>query len=250
VYNKIVMDTLAIVLIVLLVLIVLAAIISMAVIGHKRKTHGCQENWLSTRGPVDERLRTVATEVKGNVETPIYIIDDFLSYYECDTIIAETSHRLTPSGLTRAAPDDPNFRTSKTAYFDDTGIQPSIEEKILSLLQLPKKSAESAQVQHYKVGNEFKAHMDYFHPGEDDIHLERGQRTWTFTVYLNDVEQGGHTYFPELKQGVVPKKGRAVVWCNLKSDGEVDDKTLHQGSPVEKGEKYIITKWFRSKMED
>jgi prolyl 4-hydroxylase len=249
-YNKIVMNTLPIVLIVLLILIVLSAIIAMAVIGPKRKGHGCRENWLSNRGPVDELIRAVATEVKGNDETPLYIIDNFLSEYECDTIIAETAHKLVPSALTRAAPGDPNFRTSETAYFDNTGIQPSIEEKILSLLQLPKESAESAQVQRYKVGNEFKAHYDFFHPGEDDVHLERGQRTWTFTMYLNDVEQGGHTYFPELKQGVVPKKGRAAIWCNLRLDGEVDNNTLHQGSPVEKGEKYIVTKWLRDKLED
>jgi prolyl 4-hydroxylase len=64
-------------------------------------------------------------------------------------------------------------------------------------------------------------------------------------IYLNDVDQGGTTNFPAIKEALTPKKGRAVVWSSLKKDGSVDPNTSHQGTPVEKGEKWITTTWFR-----
>ena len=63
-------------------------------------------------------------------------------------------------------------------------------------------------------------------------------------TYLNNVEEGGETHFPELGETIVPKLGRAVIWYNLDKNGDLDRDTLHQGKPIIKGEKYIITKWF------
>ena len=64
-------------------------------------------------------------------------------------------------------------------------------------------------------------------------------------IYLNDVEEGGTTYFKYLDINIKPKKGMAVIWNNLNKDGSINPNTEHCGSPVIKGEKYIITKWFR-----
>ena len=63
-------------------------------------------------------------------------------------------------------------------------------------------------------------------------------------VYLNNVQKGGTTQFVNLNQIIYPKKGRAVVWCNINKDGTPDEMTMHQSDPVIEGEKWIITKWF------
>ena len=196
------------------------------------------------RKNTEKILAKCATQILGTEETPIYIIDNFMSPEECDGIIKSSDGKLVPSPLTRQDPNDSNFRTSETCYFDGSGDQKQIERKIIDKINLEKSNTEDSQIQHYHVGNEFKAHWDYFDPKEDGEFLRNGQRTWTFMVYLNDVEKGGETRFVKLKQNIYPKKGTAVVWCNIKEDGTPDEMTMHQGSPVIEGEKWIITKWF------
>ena len=147
------------------------------------------------------------------------------------------------SPLTKYDENDPEFRTSETCFFDGTGIQDYVENKIVKTMGIDK--CESSQIQHYRVGNQFKAHYDYFHSDHGLSYLKNGgQRIWTFMVYLNDVEKGGGTNFVSLNYTLYPKKGTAVVWCNLDKDGIPDNKTMHQGLPVEEGEKWIITKLF------
>ena len=115
-----------------------------------------------------------------------------------------------------------------------------IENKICEKLELSLNSAEPSQIQHYKVGNQFKAHHDFFHSDGDyekfagENSNYKGQRTWTFTIYLNDVDKGGATEFVKLNKSVTPKTGRAVIWNNLKPNGDLNYQTLHRGTPVEK----------------
>ena len=73
-----------------------------------------------------------------------------------------------------------------------------------------------------------------------------GQRTYTFMCYLNDVEEGGETNFIALNKKFKPKQGMAVIWNNLYKNGIPNPKTLHEALPPVSGDKYVITKWFRS----
>ena len=66
-------------------------------------------------------------------------------------------------------------------------------------------------------------------------------------VYLNDVKNGGETFFPSLNKSFKPIKGTALVWNNLNYDDMPNVNTIHQGKPVLRGHKSIITKWFREK---
>lgn len=103
-------------------------------------------------------------------------------------------------------------------------------------------------MQSYQVGQELKAHHDYFALDSavyPKVAGKAGQRTWTFVVYLNDVVKGGGTHFFYLDHTFYPKQGMAALWNNISSDGVVNRYTLHAGLPVEEGEKFIITKWFR-----
>jgi len=181
----------------------------------------------------------------------LYLLDDFLTTAECDALVAHIRQKNLASMIT--TPDEPDkyFRTSRTSYLSQQG-DPFIDEidtRIADYLGFEPERSEGIQGQYYRVGEQFKTHTDYFEPNTREYEkfaASQGQRTWTFMIYLNDVEAGGVTEFPRLGVGVKPKKGMAVIWNNLHPDGSGNPDTSHWAKPVEQGEKYIITKWFRT----
>ena len=72
-----------------------------------------------------------------------------------------------------------------------------------------------------------------------------GPRVLTAFLYLNDVEQGGGTNFPDLDITVMPKAGRILLWPNVLNENPLrrDDMTHHQALPVEEGIKYGANAW-------
>ena len=73
-------------------------------------------------------------------------------------------------------------------------------------------------------------------------HLEHGKgfmnepRAFVFTVYLNDVEEGGETEFLHFSKRVKPKTGRIVIW-------PAGFPYVHRGNSPLSGKKYILTSW-------
>lgn len=185
--------------------------------------------------------------------TQIYTYENFLSENECLEIIQHINERVRPS--TVSDPDDmcivSDYRTSKTAdlhYFDDV-FYLNIDRKISEFMDLDQFLGEAMQAQKYEPGQYYKEHWDFFMPGtpENRLYCEwMGQRTWTTMVYLNDVEEGGETYFKYLKLKLKPKRGMLVTWNNLYKNGIPNLKTMHEACPPISGNKYIITKWWRS----
>jgi hypothetical protein len=62
------------------------------------------------------------------------------------------------------------------------------------------------------------------------------QRALVFTIYLNDIEEGGETEFLHQSIRVKPVKGRCVIW-------PAAFPYVHRGNPPLEGEKYIMTSW-------
>ncbi|MBV1900202.1 MAG: 2OG-Fe(II) oxygenase, partial [Kordiimonadaceae bacterium] len=178
-----------------------------------------------------------------------YTVDDFLAEGECKTLIALIKADLRPSTLTQEESDE-YFRTSSTCNLglNKHPLVADLDRRMCSMLGLDPTCAEVMQGQHYEVGQEFKAHTDSFEK-PDSTHMTEhlGQRCYTFTLYLNDVEKGGQTKFPLLDQSIQPKRGTAIIWNSLRPDGSLNPLSLHQGMPIIKGEKTIITKWFRTR---
>ena len=75
-----------------------------------------------------------------------------------------------------------------------------------------------------------------------------GQRVVTMIIYLNDDFTGGTTEFPNLKQEYFPKKGNALLFYSLQKNGDkCHPLSLHAGTPVKTGHKYIANVWLREK---
>ncbi len=173
-------------------------------------------------------------------------LDDDLSQKLVSLIEAERR----PSTIADHNGDD-YFRTSETCDLDLA--QPCVaelDEKLARLSGIDPAFGEPLQGQRYDVGQEFKAHTDYFAPDGTDFAKfcsVAGQRTWTFMIYLNDVEAGGATRFKAIKKSFQPEAGALLCWNNRRPDGSVNPSTLHHGMKVRKGLKYVITKWYREK---
>jgi len=179
----------------------------------------------------------------------LYLLEDFLSAKECARLVALIGHHLRPSTLSHSHPDNA-FRTSQTAHLCHlrSPVAQATEAKICKTMGIRAEYSEGTQAQRYDLGQQFKPHWDYFQP-DSDVYRRlagvRGNRTWTFMVYLNEDMDGGATRFTAIDFTVQPKTGTAVLWNNLLPDGSVNEATMHSGAPVTRGHKVIITKWFR-----
>ena len=146
---------------------------------------------------------------------------------------------------------DKYFRTSETCDLDSRMPEvAALDRRIADFVGIDVRLGEPIQGQRYAVGQEFKAHTDYFEPnGPDFIRFcsVAGQRTWTVMIYLNEPEAGGATRFKTIDKTVQPETGKLLAWNNLRPDGRPNVNTLHHGMKVRSGTKYVITKWFREK---
>lgn len=70
----------------------------------------------------------------------------------------------------------------------------------------------------------------------EDTGISATNRVLVWTIYLNDVEEGGETEFLHFSKRVKPKKGRIVIW-------PAAFPYIHRGNPPLSGEKYILTSW-------
>ena len=73
-------------------------------------------------------------------------------------------------------------------------------------------------------------------------HIEHGKgfdnepRAIVYSIYLNDVKEGGETEFLHFSKRIKPKTGRIVIW-------PAAFPYVHRGNPPLSGEKYILTSW-------
>ena len=180
----------------------------------------------------------------------IFVVRDFLTRGECDQLIDRIDIVRQPSGVLGHYPD-PDYRTSESGNLSPLDpLVVSIEAKITQLMGIDPSHGETIQGQRYAVGQQFKAHHDFFYTDQPywaDMERTGGQRTWTAMMFLNEPEAGGQTAFPRVNLKVTPRAGNLLAWNNLNKYGEPNTFSLHQGMPVEAGVKYVITKWYRER---
>ncbi len=189
-------------------------------------------------------------KVLSKVEKPFILhLDNVLSAEECEQLISLSSERLKPSKVVDSVTGEERVasgRTSKGMYYSlmENSFIAKLEKRFEEITSYPIEHGEGLQVLNYLVGEEYKAHFDYFPTNKVD-HSKGGQRIGTLLLYLNDVEEGGETVFPKAGVSIVPKKGSAVYFHYTNSMGQVDRMSVHSSIPVIRGEKWVATKWIR-----
>ncbi|XP_075144540.1 prolyl 4-hydroxylase subunit alpha-2 [Haematobia irritans] len=145
-------------------------------------------------------------------------------------------------------------RTSQFQFIPVTRhpVLATIDRRVEDMTNLNMQCAEEHQFANYGIGGHYSEHHDYFDfPPEElekmDSYGVMGNRIATLLFYLSDVEQGGGTAYPFMKQLVMPKKGAAAFWFNLHATGKLDDRTLHGACPIVVGSKWVQNRWIRER---
>lgn len=197
------------------------------------------------------RLETVP----GNRRTPSpkleqFVLEGFLDPVTCAELIERIDRDVRPSTIADPNGDDA-FRTSSTCDLDHRDpLVRAVDAGFHELTGIPPEFGEPLQGQRYDVGQEFKAHTDFFDPdgAEWEIYCAvPGQRSWTLMVYLNEPAAGGETHFLATGELHRPRVGTLLAWNNIGPDATPNPDTLHHGMKVHQGSKYIVTKWFRER---
>lgn len=184
----------------------------------------------------------------------VVLFGNLLCDWECDALIEMSRPQLKPSRVVNAEKGtydlESDVRTSSGTFFrrGETPLVAAIESRLSRLLGVTESRGEPLQILHYLPGAEYRPHYDFFdpaRPGNQHVLAMGGQRVGTFILYLNDVNIGGSTVFPKIGLDILPKKGCGLFFSYADDTGGLDYRTLHGGSPVVEGEKWIATKWLR-----
>lgn len=187
-------------------------------------------------------------------ESPrIELLMDFVPIEARAHLIARGRPMLEPS---RVLSDTGTIDRSSIRTSGETSLLPQLLditawhllERLHAAVGIPIENGEPLILLQYTPGTEYKPHYDYFDPGRagsETALCQGGQRTWTLLTYLNTVEAGGATAFPELDLEVAPNPGTVLVFRNVDERGEIEPRTLHAGLPVTAGEKWLATRWIR-----
>jgi len=213
------------------------------------------------------------------VDPKIFLVDGLLMEEECDYIVEKAQEkkldRSVVGGDTAENARTTDYRTSTQTWLDiyqDTVLK-FLHERVSTLTGVPRVYSEALQVIHYELLQHYFFHHDYFDANDfpNNAYFQAGgNRLFTALFYLTDVEEGGGTVFPITKQDVMTneesvrccdaadpfcadavrvaaKKGRAVLWYNLRDDSRTMDRgTLHAGCDVKAGVKWACNLWFRN----
>jgi prolyl 4-hydroxylase len=197
---------------------------------------------------VGNKIKTEDREINiiAKLEEPlIVILGNVLSDEECEALIQLSKDKLQRSKIGNAR-ERHELRTSTSMFFQqaENDLVTKIEKRMASIMNIPVEHGEGLQILNYQIGQEYKAHFDFFSSANRTV---TNPRISTLVMYLNDVEQGGETFFPKLKFSVSPQKGMAVYFEYFYNNQELNDLTLHGGAPVITGDKWAATQWMRRK---
>lgn len=182
-----------------------------------------------------------------NQNPPIFTVTNFLTPTECNFLINVAQDCFTPAPVVgKGGGEVSASRTSSTCYLAREDL-PRYLAKVSLLTGKPIEHCELPQVGRYFPSQQYLQHFDAFDlSNEDGVRFASngGQRTVTVLVYLNDVERGGHTSFPNLNLEVKPKRGMALVFFPSTVDGLLDKNALHAAKPAV-DTKYVSQVWIR-----
>jgi prolyl 4-hydroxylase len=192
---------------------------------------------------------------------PIYVIDNFLTpaeleYFDKKIASCPFEKSFVDNMDFEKIKDDKDGKKRQRRTIMDTTHRTStffgfrklhdfkisaLERRIAEVLGCWVHQIEALQLVRYLPGQFFGVHHDMGDLLADDhVSLPKKQlgvkrRLVTLFCYLNTLEkdQGGCTHFPAVNLRVKPKKGRAVLWSNITSEGLPEPRTIHAGESVQ-----------------
>jgi prolyl 4-hydroxylase len=212
--------------------------------------------------PDQQRLRRIGRKVRERLSSlpeayriptdkaEMFAVGEFFTPEECGRLMTIIDAVAQPSRAFDASYES-GYRTSYSGDVDphDPFIK-KLQRRLDDLLGIDPTYGETIQGQRYLPGQQFQAHCDWFPDNTAYWEVEKargGQRSITAMAYLNPVEEGGATAFPHLGLQIEPRPGALLIWNNADPEGNPNPWTIHAGTPVVRGVKYIITKWYRSR---
>ena len=190
-----------------------------------------------------------------HIDPRIELIRDFIDDDTCELFVRNGKSKLERSQVMdkKGGAKVTDSRTSEHCWIklgEDAAIE-KVAHEICELAKMPIENAESFQLVRYGVGQEYKPHFDTFELDSvsgKQAQKRGGQRVVTAILYLNEVQQGGKTNFPNIGIEVKPQKGSLLIFHNCREGTDSrHPKSLHGGMPVLKGEKWITNLWFRER---
>eukprot|EP00571_Detonula_confervacea_P011116 CAMPEP_0172306652 /NCGR_PEP_ID=MMETSP1058-20130122/7684_1 /TAXON_ID=83371 /ORGANISM="Detonula confervacea, Strain CCMP 353" /LENGTH=606 /DNA_ID=CAMNT_0013018613 /DNA_START=50 /DNA_END=1870 /DNA_ORIENTATION=- len=183
----------------------------------------------------------------------VVLLENFLTDEEADRMIQighlqgyERSVRTIGQGES----DVTDGRTSGNTWCQEPScmedlLVAKVLERIATTTKSTIKHSEHVQLLRYEAGQFYDQHHDFI-PYQLD--LPCGARIMTLFLYLNDVEEGGNTSFPDIGVSVKPKKGSALLWPSVLDQDplEKDPRMDHMAEAVVEGVKYGANAWIHS----
>ena len=194
-----------------------------------------------------------------SINNPLILtIEDFLPEETVDTLMDDINEHcvfkeaiVSTEDGTGEYTNKRNNQTSSLNFAQSDGARMFLDMASATLRVHPSQ-AEPLSVIKYLPGQQFEPHLDAF--GEDKIESyspQAGNRIATAILYLNDVQHGGETDFPNMGITIPAKKGTCVFFSNtFMGTCTPIDLSMHAGMPVIRGEKTAVNLWFRSGVYD
>lgn len=178
-------------------------------------------------------------------------IKNFITEEEANILIELARPRLGPAQV-RQYSTDTKYRKGQVAWINES-VHPvikKIRQKVSTLSGFPVENMEQLQVGHYNPGDFFKPHYDQCESNQQWCHNTTyprgGPRIYTFLMYLNNNFDGGYTHFTKLNKKYKLNKGDVIWFHNLdKQQQKVHHLSMHEGTALEGGQKWIATVWVR-----
>jgi prolyl 4-hydroxylase len=161
-------------------------------------------------------------------------VPDLLREPECAALLAQTQGRPWAEGTVNGREGRvvrPELRDVDVCAWKDEALAALLQERLRA--QLPARMRgdplvgirPNVRIYRYKPGQFFAPHRDQKYREADCVsHLG-------LLLYLDRVEEGGATWFHEVRLRTIPRPGLCVLFQNA---------TLHEGEVVVRGQKHVL----------
>jgi hypothetical protein len=189
--------------------------------------------------------------MKATTENFIGIYEDAFSKEYCDSVIDYFEESIKAGlGVTRHQQGDTKILKDDTQLFAHSELQvkysseiiskfnkvfwenvyPVYSQKFASLVSSGTHQNYAFKIQKTEVGQGY--HVWHY----ESCSKEFSSRLLAWTLYLNDVEEGGETEFLYYPKRIKPKTGTFILWPAAFTH-------THRGNPPISNTKYIVTGW-------